>query len=301
MTAGPIGLGNTGEVRRLALADGRALSYTTYGAPEGRPVLALHGTPGSRLKFRFMDAAARRRGLRLVCPDRWGYGGSDRHPAPSLVAYAEDMAALCDGLGLDRVGLIGISGGGPYATAVAARLGSRVTGLALVSPVGPIAEARRGLGLRFIQWLAFRVVHRLGPVLAALLGVFRQAIRHWPAAGMWIAFVAAARVDREAVARPDVGGGLLATFQEGFRTSAGGMVADVRIFSTRWGFDIAGVTVPSRVWIGTVDTNVPVQAAIGLARQLPRAELVTLAGEGHLWVFEHHDEVLAWLEARAAD
>ena len=39
------------EDRMLRLADGRALGFRIYGDADGTPLLFLHGTPGSRLKF----------------------------------------------------------------------------------------------------------------------------------------------------------------------------------------------------------------------------------------------------------
>ena len=35
--------------RVIDLADGRSLGVSTYGDPQGTPVLLFHGTPGSRL------------------------------------------------------------------------------------------------------------------------------------------------------------------------------------------------------------------------------------------------------------
>src|SRR5690554_337385 len=50
------------EDRAVRLPDGRRVSYAEYGDPEGYPVLALHGTPGSRFKFRPADGLAAERG-----------------------------------------------------------------------------------------------------------------------------------------------------------------------------------------------------------------------------------------------
>ena len=125
------------------LPDGRRVGYAEYGDPGGLPVLALHGTPGSRLMFALADADARDRGLRLIAPERPGYGLSDYRSCASLLDHAADLAALADALGIGQFALIGVSGGGPYALAAAAAMPGRVVLLALVGPVGPIADHGR--------------------------------------------------------------------------------------------------------------------------------------------------------------
>src|SRR5699024_1947321 len=62
------------------LPDGRRLAYSEQGDPAGRPLLLLHGTPGSRLQRHPDGELARRAGVRLVTVDRPGFGLSD--PAP---------------------------------------------------------------------------------------------------------------------------------------------------------------------------------------------------------------------------
>ena len=66
------------EARGHRLPDGRRVGYADYGDPDGFPVFALHGTPGSRTMFRLADASAALKGLRLIAPDRPGYGLSYR-------------------------------------------------------------------------------------------------------------------------------------------------------------------------------------------------------------------------------
>src|SRR5262245_27902343 len=122
--------------RMLRLADGRTVGYAEYGAPQGRPVIALHGPPGSRFMFALTDAAARDRNLRIVAPDRAGYGLSSYQHCCNLTQAAEDIRALADALRLDRFAVIGVSGGGPYAVAAASLLRDRAAFLALISPVG---------------------------------------------------------------------------------------------------------------------------------------------------------------------
>lgn len=116
------------------------IGVATYGDPGGHPVLAFHGTPASRLMYRKGDAAARRLGFRLIAPDRPGYGLTPIDDGPTLASRTDMHVALADTLGLDRLSLLGVSGGAPYATALASRLKDRIATLALVSPMGPVAD-----------------------------------------------------------------------------------------------------------------------------------------------------------------
>ncbi|MET0869990.1 MAG: alpha/beta hydrolase, partial [Methyloceanibacter sp.] len=110
----------------LRLADGRRIGFAEYGDPDGQPVLAIHGTPGSRLMFALTDAPARERRLRIVAPERPGYGLSDFQLQRSLAEAASDLEQCANALGLRRFALIGVSGGGPYAVAAAAAMPRRI-------------------------------------------------------------------------------------------------------------------------------------------------------------------------------
>ncbi len=69
-----------GAVRQVAhiieLEDGRELAFAELGDSDGTPVLGFHGTPGSRSQMALLDEPAREAGIRLIAPDRPGYGAS---------------------------------------------------------------------------------------------------------------------------------------------------------------------------------------------------------------------------------
>lgn len=75
ITANDIGSRRLSRVHRLVC--GRRIGYAEYGDPAGAPVLALHGTPGSRLMFSLSEDLARERRLCMIALDRPGYGLSD--------------------------------------------------------------------------------------------------------------------------------------------------------------------------------------------------------------------------------
>jgi pimeloyl-ACP methyl ester carboxylesterase len=110
----------------LVLSDGRTLGYALWGEPGGTPVLLVGTSPGSRLLCPDLPATVAA-GVRLVTVDRPGSGRSDPDPHPGMARWVADTGALVDHLRLERLGLVGWSGGGQFALAAAAGLPDRVT------------------------------------------------------------------------------------------------------------------------------------------------------------------------------
>src|ERR1700730_174587 len=93
-------------------SDGRTLMFAEWGDLDGKPIFALHGTPGSRLSRHPNEELIRFTGSRLITYDRAGYGGSERPPGRRVVDCVGDVAAIADTLGIDRFAIWGGSGGG---------------------------------------------------------------------------------------------------------------------------------------------------------------------------------------------
>ncbi len=155
------------------LADGRVVSWAEYGSADGAPLVMLHGTPGSRLQFRSMHELAATAGIRLIAPERPGYGASDpRRGGISFSAYADDLRQLLDRLELPTVTMCGVSGGGGFALAAAIAHPERLERLVLVSAGLPAPRAaRRGMALpvRFLLFSARYAPGFTGRLLTAQL------------------------------------------------------------------------------------------------------------------------------------
>lgn len=277
------------------LQDGRALGYRIFGDPGGWPLLFLHGTPGSRLKFSIGDEAGRRLGLAIIAPDRWGYGLTDAPAVARLSTYADDMAALMDHLGHARFAVGGVSGGGPFAAAVAACHARRVAALALISPVGPIAEVCGEGALSPAHRFCFTVLPEWPKAIAVVFRGFRWSLAHAPRLAGQLATLRGAGHDREIIARPEVAEWLLGSFREGLRPGMAGPVTDLRVFSQSWDVNPKSILAPTRMWIGGDDTAVPIAAARALAETIPDCTLSEMPGEGHLWLATHYPLVLEWI------
>jgi pimeloyl-ACP methyl ester carboxylesterase len=294
--------GSPPPLRLLTLPDGRRLACAEYGDANGLPVLALHGTPGSRLMFALADKAARTRGIRLIAPERPGYGLSDYRPSESLAHIAEDLSTVADAYGLDRFAIIGVSGGAPYAVAAAASLPDRISLLALVCPVGELADGKLRLS-RFQRFLFRRLARRPWATRLFFRRLRAMVFRSPDSAHRWL--MARLRApDRELLSRPEVRASLQAAMGEGLRPGVEGVTQDLRLYCAPWGLRLADIDVPAIVWQGSDDPVVPPAAAYALARALPNCRLDVIQGAGHYWVFAQFglilDAVAAMLRADAA-
>ena len=276
-------------------ADGRKLGYAEFGDPDGAPVIALHGTPGSRLMFALADQAARERGLRLIAPERPGYGLSDAKDFPTLHDAAADIISLADSLNLKDFALIGVSGGGPFAIAAAASMPDRVKLLALISPVGPIAEVVDGISawhrhlfteLALSPFACGSFFWGLKALLAVAPDVAYAGLKHH-----------ASETDRELLEQGVVRASLYEAIREGLHPGVDGAVQDLQLYCRPWGLDPRNIDVPAILWQGSDDPIVPPEAAYYLARTLPQCRLEIRRGDGHYWVFGQFGMVLDAVKA----
>src|ERR1700743_2678333 len=111
----------------IAVGDDRQLGFAEFGDPQGRAIFWLHGTPGAR---RQIPAEAREYAednhIRLIGIDRPGVGASTPHHDENVRAFADDLRTVADPLGIDKMAVIGLSGGGPYTLGCAAAMPDRV-------------------------------------------------------------------------------------------------------------------------------------------------------------------------------
>jgi pimeloyl-ACP methyl ester carboxylesterase len=281
----------------LQLPGGRRIGYAEFGDPHGAPVLAIHGTPGSRFMFALTDQAARARGLRIVAPERPGYGLSNYCRHDRLSDATADLTSLADALGLDSFAVLGVSGGGPFAIAAAASMIDRVPLLALISPVGPIADCRNRLRMSRAHRLIFTRLGRSDPVCAAFFWSVRTCVRHAPDLAYRLLMQRVAPPDRALLGRAEVKANLQTALREGLRPGIKGARADLRLYCAPWGLGLAEVDVPTVVWQGSDDAIVPPSAAYHLAETLPNCRLDVIQGAGHYWVFGAFERVLDAVQA----
>ncbi len=276
----------------VQLPDGRTLGYADYGDRNGLPIIGLHGTPGSRYMFQLAGPAARALKIRLLAPERPGFGLSSFQGKRTLAGYADDIRDFADRMDLDRFAVAGVSGGGPYAAACAALLPDRVSALGLISPIGPMTRPDTSRSIGPGHYFAFRLLPRALPAIAAIFSIGRLAFLYAPSVIFGLILSRSAPSDWAILRRPEVRRNLLRGVAEGCRPGIAASVQEMRIFSKDWNVPLDRITAPSFLWQGTSDRNVPVGAALRLGALIPGCRVQRIEAAGHYWIFDHIAEVL---------
>ncbi|WBQ06783.1 alpha/beta fold hydrolase [Kribbella sp. CA-293567] len=236
---------------------GRTLWFRLYGPADGVPVIELYGTPSTRLRRPGQIAAIEESGVRVLTPDRPGYGGSTRQPGRTVSDVVQNVEVVADSQGWETFAVVGGSGGGPHALACAALLPHRVTRCAVLSGIRPQAATLPPEEVLRAQ---------LAQLGADILGQVEAGGHEYPGAPPG----PPAWDDPAAQAR------LLATFAD----SLDGWYDDKVAFAQPWGFSPQSISVPVGIWYGTHDENVPESDAQWLLENIPTAE-------GHQYIGGH--------------
>jgi len=256
------------------LPDGRNLSYVVAGAQFGDPLVVHHGTPGSRLFAALFSEAAKEKGMKLVVPDRPGYGRSSPPPADWLWwDWQQDLSVLMQQESIERASVLGFSGGGPYA--LAASTSEWASRIALVSSAIP--PARNGLtklsgipfALRLLFWVSGLLVKIRGP---------ESLVSQYTAESVSNTVARRVAID----------------FQEGLRQNGKAVARENRSLA-RASFDPDELTVPLLAVHGTEDSNTPIGPVRTFVSRTA-GEMVSTESDHLGTLLERMPEILEWLQ-----
>ncbi|OMC17086.1 MULTISPECIES: alpha/beta fold hydrolase [unclassified Mycobacterium] len=281
----------------IAVGEDRQIGFAEFGAPWGRAVFWFHGTPGARRQIPIEARVyAEEHNIRLIGIDRPGIGSSTPHRYANIRAFGDDLRTIADTLGIDKMAVIGLSGGGPYALASAAVLSDRVVAAGVLGGVAPflgdegITSGLMNLGKRVAPLL------RVGgdPLRIGASLVIRM-IRPVANPALYLYAAISPEADRRLLTRPEFKAMFLDDLLNGSRKQLAAPFNDVILFTRDWGFRLSEVKVPVRWWHGDSDHIVPFAHGEHVVSMLPDAELFVLPGESHLAGLGRGEEILSTL------
>lgn len=276
------------------MKDGREIEILDNAQPSSKAIVFHHGTPSHASTWMpwFNECCAL--GIRAISYSRAGYGTSDRNFGRRVVDVNIDIEKILDEKSVTDFVSIGWSGGGPHAIANALEYRNR--GVITLASVGKYGEP----DLNFLEGMGQENHDEFGAALAGEIELQEWMNLNGP--GM-------KDVTGEAVIQAL--GGLIGEadkkvltgdFAEEFASvtrnslavSFDGWIDDDLAFIKDWGFDLAKIKVPVKLWQGDQDLMVPYSHSQWLASKIPTSQLSSVQGHGHLsLIAAYKKEILA--------
>jgi pimeloyl-ACP methyl ester carboxylesterase len=287
----------------IRLSDGRMLAYAEWGEPQGRCVFLFHGTPHSRL-WCPDEAVTASSHVRLVTVDRPGIGGSAVLPRRTFGAWPTDVVELADALRVEKFGVVGWSGAGPYAAACGARIPARLTGVGIVSSrhlsqfniaENPSAAEELSAGDREMFELAKRDPNAAARAAAEEHREWVQELRSRPEIAL--AGYETPAGDRWFVEDEERRRAYFDAVRESVRQGPEAFAWELIDAWLPWGFRVADIATEVHLWHGAQDPIVERRHVDFIVETLPNARLTVWNDSGHLGIARHWDEILEALTA----
>ena len=270
-------------------ARGLRFHVAEAGPGDADPVVLLHGWPQHWYEWRHLIAPLSQR-YRVVCPDLRGFGWSDAPPGGyDKETLTEDVVALLDAMGLERVRLIGHDWGGWVGFLLCLMHPERVERYVALNIPHPWQrrEPRNVLSLWRLWYQAVIASPVLGPrAVARLAGLDDEGARRFDL-GVWDA------AERRA---------FLGQFEDPARARA-----STQLYRSFLLVDLPRMTAgryarmrlrtPTLMLFGTRDKVIPAHQVEGFEAHADDMRLERIPGVGHFVA----DEVPELVAARALD
>lgn len=275
--------------QQFKLPDGRKLGYDEYGAPDGKPIFYLHGSPSSRLeaKLYISEDLLQSLNVRLIAADRPGMGLSGFQPNLNLLDFPRDLLALADHLNIERFSILAYSLGGPYGLACAFAIPERLTQVGIVSGAALFSEPELMMNINK-GTRKFLTMPRETPTLARFFLWMMLGVMPRIAPKKFIAGASAVlpETDRAVVAgNHNFQDGFIRMVHEATRQGTRGAFHESLLSVTDFGFRLQEIQTPIHLWHGEADQNIPVAMARFVESAVPKCEAEFYPDEGHLSLF----------------
>ena len=225
--------------------------------------------------------------VRVIAPDRPGYGLSNYQRGRKIVDWPEDVLELADKLQIDTFSVLGISGGGPYAAACAFQTGGRLLKTGIVCGMGPADAPGTKDG---VSW---SIPGKPSIVRSALLKLTAMGLERDPDQFLSKSKETMASLDGQLLDQPEPAALFIDGMQEAFRQGTGGANHEAGLYRRPWGFSLEDISAEVHLWHGDQDLNVPLSVGRYVAEAIPNCQATFLENEGHLTLpYNHLREIL---------
>ena len=268
----------------FTLTDGRNLENLTNGLKSDSAIILHAGTTQDISGWQtWLDHFATK-GVFALSFGRSGYSGSTKKLGRITIDVANDISELATALGISKFVNIGLSGGGQHA--IATGLDARSLGVVTVGSLAPFEE----MGENFYTGMQQADLDEYADALRDINDLIKR-FQKWQEVNVEDSIAGKELTERDALASKNPTWKVLmdscaTTLKNGWDWVAD----DYSSYLKPWGFDPRNVKVPTVIWQGGLDKNVPIQHGKWLAANMPSARLELREDESHVGLFVNYEK-----------
>jgi len=300
---------STQKTQFIHLRDGRKLSYidhqthsksaSTSSTSATETIMIMHNVMGSAFEIPpGNEALLNTENIRIIIPERPGYGNSDPHENRTHEDFCKDVEELLDQLKIDTVKVMAHSIGGAYALALAEFLPQRIERIAMVNAFTRLEDLRNtkpvpvlvSAVLQSIRFAPFLIE----PVLRMAVGksieqFYEQQLKliRPKAEGLAadINLLKAERYRQYAIAN------LKQSAKQGISTWSD----EINLSFSDWKFEVSNKKIEYQFWHGDHDDVIQVGAVEKLSKDVNTLHFYHYRNETHFLFSRHFSEVVEQL------
>ncbi len=265
------------------LSDGRDFEYLCNGQIKQSAIILHAGTTQDITGWQtWLDYFASQNIFALAI-GRSGYAGSSKKPGRITIDIAKDVAELSTALKINNFVNFGLSGGGQHA--IATGLDPRSAGVVTIGSLAPFAE----LGDDFYNGMQQADLDEYSDAIKDI-NLLIKRFQSWQNHDLSETIGGAQLSSNDLKASSTETWKCIMKSCEFTMAQGWDWVADdYSSYLNPWGFDPRDVKVPTVIWQGGLDKNVPRQHGLWLSDHLPNAKLELREDESHLGIYVNYE------------
>lgn len=279
--------------RTIKLRDGRTLGFSEYGDLDGVPMIGCHPITGCRLQNHPNERITRSLGVRLIVPDRPGFGLSSPLRERNYSDWAKDVGELLDHLNIDDAMVLGYCGGAPFAISCAIELHERIKKLILVSPVTPYDKIDLLFGLSSHNRMFVNIASQLPNSIYKIGQIFARGVVRNPERYFDEIINNLCATDAAALNEPEFMKNFSSALSESLRQGPHEFTYEQLLLANDWGLNMSKVPCETHIWHGDQDKHVPVEYAKKFYADFPSARFHLIPDYGHFLIYYFWENILA--------
>ncbi|MCF6344700.1 MAG: alpha/beta fold hydrolase [Devosiaceae bacterium] len=292
-----LNLHETSERIMIPLEGDRNMPVYQVGAPDGRPVLFIHGMIDGYDACKFAGKLLAKNNIKLIAPVRPSF--SDSPPAYEIKTAPEEFAAdlhhIMDYLEIDSAPIIGHMAGSLYAFAAASILQERILAILNISGVTPIKSFREILSMsprqRVVAWTARFTPNLLPTILRAGISQIDRGLE----VEFMNALYAKGSKDREVAQNIDVSAAIHAGYQFVIAQGHRAFEVDSHHVTRDWSSYLERVHQRVVLAHGTLDQTIKIKTVREFANLYENIELIEHEDAGQLVFYQKPDAIISIL------